>query len=65
MPLRRPILFCGQSPERRWLPLEAGVELLRAWVLVRLRPFRSYAGRLGVADKGTVMVAMWTRTGLS
>ncbi len=40
------------SPARRALAREAAVGLVRAWALVRFRPFASYAPRLGTATSG-------------
>lgn len=40
------------SPARRAVAREAAVELLRASVLVRLRPFAAYAPRLGTVKSG-------------
>ena len=40
------------SPARRAVAREAVVELVRAWALVRFRPFAAYAPRLGTATSG-------------
>lgn len=40
------------SPARRALARVAAVELVRAWALVRFRPFATYVSRLGTAMSG-------------
>lgn len=50
--MSRLITYIRQSSRRRRLVLEAMAELARAWTLVRLRPFKTYSARLGVAAQG-------------
>lgn len=53
--MRRARTLLRQPPIRRRLVVEALVGMLRAWVLIRSRPFAAYAGRLGAAVPGEVM----------
>jgi len=48
----RLVTFLRQPARRKRLVLEATAGLLVAWWLVRFRPFREYAGRLGAAHPG-------------
>jgi hypothetical protein len=49
----RLLTLIRQSSARRRLVREAGVELVRAWWLVRFREFRTYAPALGESRPGT------------
>jgi len=48
----RLVTFLRQPSRRKRLVVEAVTGLVKAWWLVRFRPFREYAGRLGAAHPG-------------
>lgn len=50
--MRRIRSLLSVSPARRALALEALLALVKAWALVRFRPFKAYAGRLGQPLQG-------------
>lgn len=55
--MRRALTLLRQPRSRRRLVTEALAGMARGWVLVRFRPFASYAGRLGDAVPGEVQPA--------